>query len=276
MTTLTALNFEAARVPLDAFLDLIAAHLDDATPPSFYIGSTDVDTYLPGLRVENDLAFDHEMFARNPPIVEHLDRQPHHRRRPLRHVEQHRLLRRRPAPLHAVSARADRRISIRARSSRRRAARSSAWSISARPISSSTRASARRSPPAQVAELEPGDVLFYPALWWHQVEALDAVQRADQLLVEHARRPSWTRRMNTLLHALLSLRDRPEPERSAWRALFDYYVFGPAGQRGGAPAGACPRHARAARRDQGAAAARACSTGSTAERRETRHASARS
>src|SRR5947208_8292360 len=38
----TALNFEAARVPLTAFLDLIAAHLDEPDPPSFYIGSTDV------------------------------------------------------------------------------------------------------------------------------------------------------------------------------------------------------------------------------------------
>src|SRR3569833_2845641 len=65
----TALNFEAARVPLPAFLDLIAAHLDARNPPSFYIGSTDVAIYLPGLRVENDFAFDPELFAPNPPVV---------------------------------------------------------------------------------------------------------------------------------------------------------------------------------------------------------------
>ncbi|HSG33975.1 MAG TPA: cupin-like domain-containing protein, partial [Sphingomonadaceae bacterium] len=34
----------------------------------------------------------------------------------------------------------------------------------------------------------------------------------------------------TLLHALLSLRDRPESEKRSWKALFDYYVFGPAGR----------------------------------------------
>src|SRR3954467_1590080 len=46
----TALNFEAARVPLTSFLDLIAAHLDERAPPSFYIGSTHVRTYLPAPR----------------------------------------------------------------------------------------------------------------------------------------------------------------------------------------------------------------------------------
>ena len=45
---------------------------------------------------------------------------------------------------------------------------------------------------------------------------------------------------NTLLHALISLRDRPEPEKQAWRELFDYYVFGPA-ERAGAH---LPEHAR--------------------------------
>jgi hypothetical protein len=34
--------------------------------------------------------------------------------------------------------------------------------------------------------------------------------------------------MNTLLHAMLSLRDRPDAEKRSWRAIFDYYIFGPA------------------------------------------------
>jgi hypothetical protein len=33
--------------------------------------------------------------------------------------------------------------------------------------------------------------------------------------------------MTTLLHGLLSLRDRPASEKRAWAALFDYYLFGP-------------------------------------------------
>jgi hypothetical protein len=79
----------------------------------------------------------------------------------------------------------------------------------------------------QVAELEPGDVLVYPALWWHHVEALDAFN----VLVNYwwnAAPAFMDTPMDTMLHAFLSLRDRPAQEKAAWRAMFDHYVFGDA------------------------------------------------
>jgi hypothetical protein len=45
--------------------------------------------------------------------------------------------------------------------------------------------------------------------------------------------PAWIPTpMHTLYHALWTIRDRPEREKQAWRAVFDWYVFGPAGQAG--------------------------------------------
>lgn len=78
---------------------------------------------------------------------------------------------------------------------------------------------------AQVAELEAGDVLVYPAMWWHQVEALNDFN----VLINYWWNtvPSFVDDpMNTLLHGLLSLRDRPKSEKDAWRTLFDFYIFG--------------------------------------------------
>jgi hypothetical protein len=92
---------------------------------------------------------------------------------------------------------------------------------------------------AQVADLEPGDVLFYPALWWHNVEALDPFN----VLVNYwwnAAPAFMDTPMTTLLHGLLALRDRPDAEKQAWRAMFDYYVFGPPDQ----PAAHLPEMAR--------------------------------
>ena len=42
---------------------------DEEDAPHLYIGSTDLDLYFPGLRAENGLALNHEMFACNPPVV---------------------------------------------------------------------------------------------------------------------------------------------------------------------------------------------------------------
>ncbi len=92
---------------------------------------------------------------------------------------------------------------------------------------------------AQVADLEPGDVLFYPSMWWHQVEALDSFN----ILINYwwNTTPAFVDTpMNTLLHALLSLRGRPDSEKAAWRNVFDYYIFGPTG----AAADHLPAHAQ--------------------------------
>ena len=32
--------------------------------------------------------------------------------------------------------------------------------------------------------------------------------------------------MDVVMHAMMSLRDRPESEKKAWREIFDYYIFG--------------------------------------------------
>ncbi|WP_053981103.1 cupin-like domain-containing protein [Marinagarivorans algicola] len=79
----------------------------------------------------------------------------------------------------------------------------------------------------QIAELGPGDVLVYPAMWWHQVDALDDFNVMINYWWNTS--PSFIDDPSvTLLHALLSLRDRPESEKKAWREIFDYYIFGDA------------------------------------------------
>ena len=56
--------------------------------------------------------------------------------------------------------------------------------------------------------------------------------------------------MNALYHAIWTLRDRPENEKRAWKQVFDYYVFGPAGRAGEHIPEAGARRAGADRRRQ--------------------------
>ncbi|MBA4216758.1 MAG: cupin-like domain-containing protein [Roseateles sp.] len=79
-------------------------------------------------------------------------------------------------------------------------------------------------PHAQVVTLEPGDALFIPSQWWHGVEGLDPINALVNF---------WWRQtpafmdtpLNTLMLALLTLRDLPPAQRQAWATLFDHYVF---------------------------------------------------
>lgn len=77
---------------------------------------------------------------------------------------------------------------------------------------------------ALVAELEPGDALYLPKLWWHQVEALSPFN----CLVNYwwdafASGPDAPN--TALLLSMITMAERPAPERAAWKALYEHYVF---------------------------------------------------
>lgn len=77
---------------------------------------------------------------------------------------------------------------------------------------------------AQVAELGPGDAIFIPSLWWHQVEGLDAFN----VLINYWWRsvPVWKGNpMDALIHSLLAFNGMPAAQRSGWRAMFEYFLF---------------------------------------------------
>jgi hypothetical protein len=81
---------------------------------------------------------------------------------------------------------------------------------------------------ARVLELGPGDGLFLPKLWWHQVEALEpANMLVNYWWDETAAGPDAP--YLTMMLAMTAIADRPPAERAAWRAFFDHYVFRPDG-----------------------------------------------
>lgn len=77
---------------------------------------------------------------------------------------------------------------------------------------------------AQTAELEPGDALFIPALWWHHVQATEDLN----VLVNYWYRtgPNTTP-FAAFIHAVAAIRELAPAERAAWREWFEHYVFAP-------------------------------------------------
>ncbi len=94
-------------------------------------------------------------------------------------------------------------------------------------------------PHALVADLEPGDVLYVPSLWFHHVESPDPFGAMLNFWWRDAPAYMFTP-MITLMHSLLSLRELPEKERAAWKTVFDHYVF----QVNGDPMAHVPEPAR--------------------------------
>jgi len=77
---------------------------------------------------------------------------------------------------------------------------------------------------AQAAELEPGDAIYIPPLWWHHVASLEPL---NALINWWWRSPGVHESgLNALMHGILALKSLPPAERAAWRTLFGHYVFG--------------------------------------------------
>ena len=226
----TGLNFRTERAGLGEILARIAAGFDAADAPSLYVGSTDLDGYFPGLRADNDLGLDPETFGPHPPLASlwlgnrtvaaaHYDMSNNiavcavgRRRFTLFPPDQVGNLY--PGPLEPTpGGQAVSMVDFDTPDYDRHPGFRQALAA------------------AQVADLEPGDVLVYPALWWHQVEALDPFNVLINYWWNTA--PGFMDTpMTTLRHGLLSLRDRPDHEKQGWKALFDYYLFGPADRAG--------------------------------------------
>jgi Cupin-like domain len=221
---LSGLNFTTHRLMMDYVLDQIQQHAHEKNPPTHYIGSTTVDGCLPGLREHNDLVFNHPMFDNNRPLTSiwigsptlvcaHYDAPNNiaccavgRRRFTLFPPDQIENLY--PGPLDPTPG--GQVISM---------VDFDNPDYEKYPKFKDALAT------AQVADLEPGDVLFYPSMWWHQVEATQHFN----ILINYWWNTSpefMGTPMNVLKHALLSLRDRPVYEKLAWKHVFDYYIFG--------------------------------------------------
>lgn len=223
----TQLNFVNRRALMNEVLDEIQAHLADERPPTHYIASTLIDGCLPGFRRDNDVDFAAHGFDAMKSIWIgsrttascHFDAPNNiacsavgRRRFTMFPTEQ--IFNLYPGPLEPTPG-------------------GQAISVVdfANPDFAKYPRFREALAAAVVAELEPGDAVFVPSMWWHHVEALSRFNT----LINYwwSTSPAFIPTpMNALYHTLWSLRDRPEREKQAWKAVFDYYVFGPSGQAG--------------------------------------------
>jgi hypothetical protein len=230
---LSGFNFKMYRTRLDTVLGDLTRFSGDANAPSMYVGSTAIDTALPGFRAENDFNFG----ARAPVasiwignrarIAAHHDLPDNlacvvagHRRFTLFPPEQ--IANLYVGPLEFTPA--GQPISL---------------VDFAKPDFDRFPRFADAIKSARVAELGPGDAIFIPSMWWHHIESLDAFN----VLVNYWWRQSPAHMdspMGALMLALITVRDLPAEQRAAWENLFRHYVF----QAGDETTGHIPERAR--------------------------------
>ncbi len=217
---MTDFNFEYRRMALKDAVQQVRSHVDQPNPPSLYIGSTNVDHWLPGFRAENDFPIQHL----GPLVSIWIGNQS----RVSAHYDF-------PSNIACVVAGQRRVILFPPEQLSNLYVGPLEFTPAGQPISlvDFHAPDYERFPKfreaigtAQMAVLEPGDAIIVPSMWWHHMEALDEFN----VLVNYWWRntPSYMGPpLSVLQHALLGLRDLPEEQRKQWQELFDYYVFNP-------------------------------------------------
>jgi hypothetical protein len=215
---LSGFNFYPVHTKLTAVLDEIIAKRDMNPAPTVYVGSTTIDTCLPGFRAHNDLdlgardALASIWIGNRTRIAAHYDVPDNvavvaagHRRFTLFPPAQLKNLY--VGPLDFTPAgQAISLVDMRAPDFARHPKYAEALEH------------------AQSALLGPGDAIFIPSMWWHHIEALDPFN----VLVNYwwRRSPDWMDTpTNALMLAFLTLRDLPAEQRLAWQEIFRHYIF---------------------------------------------------
>jgi hypothetical protein len=77
---------------------------------------------------------------------------------------------------------------------------------------------------SQYADLEPGDALFIPYMWWHHVESRDRFNVLVNYWWDDA--PAWQGSpFWALMHSILAVRNLPPDRREIWERIFEQLVF---------------------------------------------------
>lgn len=217
---LSGFNFQQGSAPIAAALDFLLARMDDERPPAFAIQSAPARSHLPGFEADNPLPLLGGAVEPRAWIGNRVTVAAHHdpseniacvaagrRRFTLFPPEQVANLYMGPFEMTPAGA-----------------------TISMVDLDDPDLTRFPNFPKALeaglTAELEPGDALYIPYLWWHEVRSLDALN----MLVNYwwaPPAPGRTAPRDAFFHAMLAIRDLPPRHRQAWRAMLEHYVFAP-------------------------------------------------
>ena len=221
----TQLNYQTQQMKIDELLDLIQAGFSEKNPTSYYIASNVIDTHFPDFRNENDIVIPRPeanvaqedlrisiWIGNRTTACCHYDASDNlaccvvgKRRFTLFPPDQ--IANLYPGPLSPTPG-----------------GQALSMVDFANPDFSKHPKFAEAIKHGQIAELEAGDALYLPSMWWHQVESLNPFNVLVNYWWSNSSRHMGPA-LNVLYHALLSLRDKPEHERQAWKHIFDYYIF---------------------------------------------------